>query len=559
MTQDNASTEGGDKKYKSNRRKFIGTTAALGLASLVGSAQAKQDSGFSQQGGRGGGPPWAPKEHDHSGEYSTSPRLGEASPVESIVAKQSYTTQYPQINVDAFGAAGDGETDDTAAVQAAADSPEEGESGILSFSGGKEYYIPGTITVDASKIRGVEGNNASLFTDNDNTVLHYQGSFQGTASPDSGNVPEIANEELGPYIENLQIYNSGPYSYTDSPYQGTGIEIERTFNLNIEGCHIFRMGTGIQITNQNRNLNILGNRIYDNRPYGIHFSDTNLHQVNSIGNFITYAVDPIYLENSAVYNMQLSGNDIEVSSTGSKSCIRAEGGTIQEWAIDGNTIQGHGAVPTLLDFTPNSAQYVSITGNHISNCSENGIYLDAGNSDFESIVIADNTAKSLGQHFVSIVGQDFPHFRMSGNSIDGGLCFKGDISTYAGPLQVSDNTVAPTGHNEAVVAVSGQDGLRSVKVVDNTVYPGSTNQDEDEWMVSLTTPGDAVSVIVNENQVFARGGERSGIQISSGSNNYRGIIAKNNIAREIDSAATAFDFPSEEPDSIAIADNLNIP
>lgn len=558
MTQDNPTSESANGKHRSNRRKFLGSTAAFGLASLMGNAQAGQNSKQSQRRGSGG-PPWAPKEHDHSGEYNTSTRLGEEAPVESIVARESYTTQYPEINVDAFGAAGDGETDDTSAIQSAANSPKEGESGILSFSGGKDYYVPGTISINASKIRGIEGNNASLITDNTNTVLQYQGTFTGSASPDSGNVPEIADEELGPYIENLQIYNNGSYSYTESPYEGTGIEVERAFNLNISGCHIFRMGTGIRFVERSRNINLIGNKIYDNRPYGIHFSGVSIHQINTVSNIITYAVDPIYLSDSAIYNLQLSGNDIEVSSTGSKSCIRAEGGTVQEWEVNGNTIQGHSDVPTLINLTPGDAQYVSITGNHISNCSENAIYMDAGNSDFEGIIVSDNTAKSLGGHFVNMTGQDFPLFRMAGNSIDGGLGLKAAITTNAGPLQVSGNIIAPNEHNDPVIDVSGRRGLRSIKVVNNTIYPGSTNQDGDEWMISITTPGDAESVILTENQVFTRGGDRSGLQISSENGNYSGIIAKNNIAREINSSAAAFDFPNEEQGSVAIADNMNIP
>lgn len=71
------------------RRGLLAASTIGGLA--TGSVSARSDSGEGD-GDDGRGPPFAPHDHDHSGERGATPHLGDAAPVESITAR-SITTE----------------------------------------------------------------------------------------------------------------------------------------------------------------------------------------------------------------------------------------------------------------------------------------------------------------------------------------------------------------------------------------------------------------------------------------------------------------------------------
>lgn len=68
---------------------LFGGSTLLGGGGIAGAASAQTEDD----------PPWAPDEHDHSGEHGTATRLGETAPVESIVTKQLHTRNLSNIKV----------------------------------------------------------------------------------------------------------------------------------------------------------------------------------------------------------------------------------------------------------------------------------------------------------------------------------------------------------------------------------------------------------------------------------------------------------------------------
>lgn len=143
------------------RQTLAGLIGGGALLSAAGSASAQSGSGD----GGSDNAPFAHEDHDHSGEYGTSNRLGVKTPVESIVAQRVHTREIPHADVTAYGAKGDGETDDTAAIQSAIDAV--GESDELSTV----FFPAGTYMVDPTTLDPVGNLSGALELHSDMELL----------------------------------------------------------------------------------------------------------------------------------------------------------------------------------------------------------------------------------------------------------------------------------------------------------------------------------------------------------------------------------------------------
>ncbi len=244
-------------------------------------------------------------------------------------------------NVIDFGARGDGTTDDTDAVQHAID---DGE-GFVEFPPG-DYLLTKTIQIDLTRRSraGVvgSGGTAKLIMAGAGPAFHVVGSHAGTADPASFE-PEVWQQQRMPTIRNLEI--EGRHAEAD------GIELTGTVQAIVSQVALRGLRHGVHLTQRNRNPIISDCQIYHNRGAGVYLDGVNLHQINIIGNHISYnRLGGVRIERSEVRNLQITGNDIEynndrVHELGAEPTAEifidttADGASVNEIAIASNTIQ----------------------------------------------------------------------------------------------------------------------------------------------------------------------------------------------------------------------------
>ncbi|HEV2122982.1 MAG TPA: right-handed parallel beta-helix repeat-containing protein [Chloroflexota bacterium] len=275
-------------------------------------------------------------------------------------------------NVREYGAAGNGITDDTAAIQQAVDS----RTGLVFFPQG-DYKISRTIEVGlAEKGKTVlRGAGARLVHHGEGPALRFTGTHLASASPD-GLTDQVSDRELRPTLTEIEIM--GAHETAD------GVRLERTHMMTFSNVLIRNCRHAIHIVGRNRNVIVSHCHIYNNRGVGIFLDDVNLHQVNIVGSHISYnAEGGIKVQHGEVRNLQITGNDIEYNNAGPESdgkdvWLVAGKGAIREGTISGNTIQAlpsrRGANVWLEGLAAEGARKVglfSITGNLITSQTRN--------------------------------------------------------------------------------------------------------------------------------------------------------------------------------------------
>lgn len=268
-----------------------------------------------------------------------------------------------------FGAAGDGRTDDTEALQHAVD---DGD-GTLQFGKGT-FRISRPVTVDLSRIgyaalQGTGGTSQLLMT-GPGPALRIFGTHQGTATPTTVQ-PQVWQRERMPAVSGLEILGAHP--------EAVGIELLRTMQCTLTGVLVRNCRYGVHLIERNRNVLISHCHVYDNSEYGIFFDDCNLHQTIISASHISYNRRAgIKSLNGDVHNLHITGNDIEYNNRpgtdepAADIWFEATDGRISEVTIASNTIQAtvtdgganiriHGAETASSDRSP----LIAISGNVI--------------------------------------------------------------------------------------------------------------------------------------------------------------------------------------------------
>lgn len=240
-----------------------------------------------------------------------------------------------------FGALGDGEADDTTAIQHAVD---ESMNEVIFPPG--QYRITKPITIDLAatgytSLTGSAGT-AKIRMEGAGPAFDFRGNHGGTAGPETFKDGIWASERM-PLVQGLEI--EGAHAEAD------GIHCYQTAMSTFEGVLLRKLRHGIHVTERARNILVSHCHIYDNSGVGIFLDHANLHQAIIASSHISYnKLSGIKILNGEIRNVQITGNDIEynydrhvnegappsaeiwIETTGEKA-------TIREGTIASNTIQ----------------------------------------------------------------------------------------------------------------------------------------------------------------------------------------------------------------------------
>jgi len=298
-------------------------------------------------------------------------------------------------DVRSFGAKGDGQADDTAAIQKAVDSG----VGRVSFPKGV-YRITKPIVVELDKtgFTSLVGDGvARVVMAGAGPAFRFVGTHAGSADPGQFK-PNVWERQRMPLVDGLEIV--GAHEEAD------GIEATGTMQITITRTTIRNARHGIRLAVLNRNVLIADCHIYHNRGIGVFYDDVNLHQSNISGCHISYnAGGGIVARGGNVRNIHIGTCDIECNMAPDApptanvliDCAGTGYGT-GEVAITGCTIQHVSNAPDSANIRiigrskPTKTQplvregHVTITGNVLSDVRVNLHLRDA-----RGVVISGNT------------------------------------------------------------------------------------------------------------------------------------------------------------------------
>ncbi len=241
-----------------------------------------------------------------------------------------------------FGAAGDGTTDDSDAIQHAVDE----SIGELSFPRGV-YRITKTIVVDLQKAGLTaligQGGTATIVMEGSGPAILLKGTHTGSADPNSYQ-PSVWSNERMPIVSDLEITGRNP--------EADGIQIIGATQPTITRVLLRQLRHGIHISGRARNVLVSHCHIYHNLGIGVFLDGVNLHQTIISGSHISYCrLGGIRIERSEIRNLQITGNDIEYNNNRAHKVpdadaeptaeiyLDASTGSIREGTICSNTIQ----------------------------------------------------------------------------------------------------------------------------------------------------------------------------------------------------------------------------
>lgn len=508
----------------------------------------------------------------------------------------AYSKEYPTVDVDAFGAVGDGTTDDSAAIQAAADSISN--KAALSFSSGKRYRLASTVSIDVRDIRAIYGNNAYIINDTGGVGLEIYGTKEpGGTGPEATHQQEIKDEEFSTIIDGLQVYS------TTSTYSGTGIQLHEQFEPIIKNCHFFNNNHGLEIGYQVDNIVISNCNFWDNRTSNIHFNgNVNSHQIVIGNSHISYARYGLLVDSAAkVYNVHLSNVNMEAQDNqqdGFDNFIYSNGKLV-EVHISASTFQDHKIGTDALIKLIGNSNRISVVSSHISNSAGDGIIIDSSNlqeiaigstlfssldgtalslTNGEDVSIAGNVFRKIGgdavvvdtTNRVNVTGAVMSNIGGKGVDVSGDneiLSIQGVTGESLGQfvtstarslgVKIDNNNVRP--RNAPAIKVDSLGDIWNLSLNNNSIYwnSSSVNESGNGYIIDVNTDS-IYATTIKDTKITGRGGTFDGAIQVTPSTSVEGVIIRDNIADELKTAVSTYDLPSPKSGSVIVQDNIDV-
>jgi hypothetical protein len=240
-----------------------------------------------------------------------------------------------------YGAVGDGQTDDTDAIQRAIDA-----GGQINFPSGT-YWLTKPIVIELDRVGFTSisgGGTARVVMAGAGPAFHFIGTHASSADPENFK-PNVWERQRAPMLDAIEIV--GEHA------EACGVEATGTMQLTITRLIVRRALHAIHLTTRNRNVLISDCHLYDNRGIGVYYDQVDLHQSNIIGCHISYnRQGGIVSRGGNVRNIHVGtcdlesnqGTDTEPTANVLIDCTGSAYGT-GEVAITGCTIQHNNPSP----------------------------------------------------------------------------------------------------------------------------------------------------------------------------------------------------------------------
>ncbi|MCA9021870.1 MAG: right-handed parallel beta-helix repeat-containing protein, partial [Planctomycetaceae bacterium] len=257
-----------------------------------------------------------------------------SKPLVKLPKQTTYIKLKRDVTVLEYGAAGDGKTDDTAAIQKIVDA----SLGVIRFPTGR-YRFTKPVVIDLTKVgpTSISGDGtATILMEGEGPAFHFIGTHNGTASPKTVQ-PVVWEKERTPMVDGIEIVGKHP--------QAIGVAATKTMQLTITRLVVRNALHGIHLYERNRNVSIDDCHLYQNEGVGIYLDKLNLHQVNISDSHISYnkqggiVVRESEIRNIQIGNCDIEGNMGEDTPPTANILFDISKGSLREGAIFGCTIQ----------------------------------------------------------------------------------------------------------------------------------------------------------------------------------------------------------------------------